>query len=174
MFGLFVSSRKGSELARPRCDQIMFLGALPRKDSLRTPEKAIAGASSRYSEELLCRPADENLCCAICTGLFVRPTRTACGYSLPHRCNTAAAHPARSARSRPARVRPVNVMLLMMACRRRLIAHPPLLLSLKNPLFSLSLSQAHLLRGLLANLAAAQARVPRVSGTSGGLSAAAR
>ena len=59
----------------------MFLGALPRKDSLRTPEKAIAGASSRYSEELLCRPADENLCCAICTGLFVRPTRTACGYS---------------------------------------------------------------------------------------------
>jgi len=52
----------------------------PRQD-LRTPEKAIAGASSRFSEELLCRPADENLCCAICTGLFVRPTRTACGYS---------------------------------------------------------------------------------------------
>ena len=108
-----------------------------------------------------------------------RPLRAAHPYGLRVQlcdpCTTAAAHPARSARSQPARVRVAHAMLLIMACRRRLIAHPPLLLSLSIALsLSPSLAQAHLLRGLLANLAAAQARVPRVSSTSGGISAAAR
>jgi hypothetical protein len=72
---------KGERQSAPRQSAPMDQTLCAPRQDLRTPEKAIAGASSRFSEELLCRPADENLCCAICTGLFVRPTRTACGYS---------------------------------------------------------------------------------------------
>jgi len=74
-----------------------------------------------------------------------RPLRAAHPYGMRVQlcdpCTTAAAHPARSARSQPARVRVAHAMLLIMACRRRLIAHPPLLLSLSISL-SLSLSRA--------------------------------